>query len=336
MVRDQAKLRRALSKAGYSASLLDAALLPDWARDDSSGEDDHLPLRRALTNRLGIRDNAIQGERIDFVWNDDALFKTLGKADPIERLILASFSAATARLVEGLVTTPIPDRWPSAQELRTAILTSRPWVDLSGLLSASWALGIPVLHLRLFPLSRKAMHAVAAQGEERTVIMLGRDARYPAPIAFTLAHELGHVMLGHLGRHGARIELDDEDAFRDSPLEAEANRFALELLTGSAHPVIEPGRKRFNSRMLAQAVLAAAGPNRIEPGTLALVTGHQTGQWAQANAALELIYDQPGEVWRSVNAVAAHQLGRTTQSGELQYLARLLGRDTLAQSSVQA
>ena len=322
-------LRRALRQAGYSSSLLDAALLPDWAADPLADDDDHLPLRRAISRRLGVAGNVLQGERIDFVWDDEARFKTLGATDPLERHILAAFSIATAHLVGELVETPLPEEWPGAAELRAAILRSRRWVDLAGLLSASWALGIPVVHLRLFPLERKAMHAVVAHSRERPVIMLGRDALYPAPLAFTLAHELGHIMLGHLEPGGARIEMGEADTLADSPLEAEANRFALELLTGSERPIVETERKSFNAAMLASATLAASGLHRIEPGTLALVTGYQTGLWPQATAALEIIYDAPREAWHSINNLALDQLERGRRYTDTAYLERLLGREDM-------
>ena len=63
--------------------------------------------------------------------------------------------------------------------------------------------------LRIFPLKNKAMHAMVVRVRGRYAILLGRDATYPAPVAFTLAHELGHVLLGHLGDAPALVDLRD-------------------------------------------------------------------------------------------------------------------------------
>ena len=41
------------------------------------------------------------------------------------------------------------------------------------------------------------MNGMLVQVGHRFAILLARDANYPAPIAFYLAHELGHAALGH-------------------------------------------------------------------------------------------------------------------------------------------
>ena len=90
--------------------------------------------------------------------------------------------------------------------------------------------------------------------------------------------------------------------------EEQANRYALELLTGQAEPDIRTNLSRFTGKQLSRAALAAGRARRIEPGTLALCAAFQTEQWGAAMAALKDIYDAPKPVWREVNTLATREL----------------------------
>ena len=131
----------------------------------------------------------------------------------------------------------------------------------------------------------------------------------PLPFFFMLAHEMGHVALGHTGDSGAIVDL--EEAGRpgeEDEQEVEANRFALELLTGSAEPAFTTSLNQFNSATLAHAALGAAQQYRIEPGTLALCLGYQHNKWRVATAALKYIYPEARALWPLINEAASNQL----------------------------
>lgn len=142
-----------------------------------------------------------------------------------------------------------------------------------------------------------------------TTILLARGASYPAPVAFTLAHELGHAMLGHLAGAPALVDLEDPATSSGSDeQETEADRFALTLLTGRADPEITTSVPHFNAPTLANAVLNAGREHRIEPGTLALCLAYRRGAWPVAMASLKFIYGRGSPVWRDINAYAGSQL----------------------------
>jgi hypothetical protein len=177
------------------------------------------------------------------------------------------------------------------------------------LLATCWALRIPVIHLRVFPLEAKSMHAMVVGVDGRFAILLGHDASYPAPVAFWLAHELGHVMLGHLANAPALIDLEDPALARDrDEQEDEADRFALTLLTGSPEPDIQTNVDHFNAPTLAAAVLRAGDQYGVEPGTLALCLAHGRGLWRVAMTAMKFIYNEPKPAWREVNGIADGEL----------------------------
>ncbi len=60
-------------------------------------------------------------------------------------------------------------------------------------------------------------------------VILYNDAEMPQRIRFTVAHELGHLVLGHI-QPGEHTRQNREPQPGDSPMEQAANRFAADLL----------------------------------------------------------------------------------------------------------
>jgi hypothetical protein len=106
---------------------------------------------------------------------------------------------------------------------------------------------------------------------------------------FILAHELGHIVRGHVNSDGVLI---DEQIDRNSTdaEEKAANAFALELLTGN------PESRVFSvgpvcARALAKVAHQAGVHEQIDPGHIVLNYAYQMGNdyFAVANAALKLL-----------------------------------------------
>lgn len=149
----------------------------------------------------------------------------------------------------------------------------------------------------------------AAVGD-RAAVLLARDSSYLAPMTFTLAHEIGHVMLNHLT--GATAVVDFEDPMVSPEVgddeEAAADRFALELLTGQPEPVVLTNIERFSATQLANAVEQQGPRLGIEPGVLAMSAGHHTKQWDKVYGSLKIIAPSRQDVPRWLNSIAEKQL----------------------------
>lgn len=195
----------------------------------------------------------------------------------------------------------------SALEIRNTILSSQPFVRLVDLLALCWALGIPVGHLRIFPLKAKRAAAMSVRMNDRFAVLLSKESDYPAWVAYYLAHELGHIMLGHLASSPVVVDFEADDESPADPQETDADRFALELLTGESDPIVVSNAERPGARQLARRALEVSTELRVEPGTLALCFGHSTHDWATANAALRYIYNEKRPTWSAVNGIAATQ-----------------------------
>lgn len=219
-----------------------------------------------------------------------------------------------------LAAVPRESEYPdlSANGLRTRLLANTPAIDLRDVLSLCWALGIPVLHLKIFPLAAKRMCAMAVRVQDRYAILLAKESSYPAQIAFYVAHELGHIALGHLVTRPAVVDIEDPLSSQRSvdAEEQSADRYALELLTGQPEPRVVTEARSYSASALARAVVEAGPELGIDPATLALCFGHSTGRWRKAFGALKVIYGRRASVSRYVNHVAFSQLAPESLSDE--------------------
>jgi hypothetical protein len=329
---NSSRLRSRLRKAGIHALALDAAWPKWWSEEADASPSARAELRFSIARKLGLEPQSLldDGAEPAFVWKDEARFKHLTTEEEQEKAALASFGIALAAVLSSANRTVGALYGLPALSLRESILSGRqPFVALVDLLSVSWALGVSVVHLRVFPSAQKRMAAMAVRSRSGFSVLLGKDSMYPPQVAFYLAHELGHVALGHLAADSAIVDLEDEQHAGPTDNEEEAaDRYALELLTGSPAPVVLPSKGSYSAKELARVSNAAAADLRIEPGTLALCFGYATRDWATTNAAMPHIYTEQKPVWREVNQVASAQLDLSGLPEDYRdYLSAVLGED---------
>ncbi|HYJ87580.1 MAG TPA: hypothetical protein VEW46_16075 [Pyrinomonadaceae bacterium] len=328
-----AQLRKRLKTLGLSDPAINAAWPMWWSDDADASSSARAELRYSIARKLGLDPHSLleDDNAPRFTWKEEARFKHLSGESDIEKWAITSFGTALgAILVSGTNVSSVVIG-QSAGEIRAAILANQSYVRLVDLLSVCWAIGIPTIHLRVFPWRQKRMAAMSVSVGGRHAILLGKDSFYPAQIAFYLAHELAHISLGHLLNESVIVDLEsypnpDPPASRPDPEEVAADEFALELLTGDPQPVILPVAAGGGAQSLARAALGAAAELRIEPGTLAMCFGYSSGDWATAIASLRYIYSSAKPVWQEVNNIAMRQLSLSSLPDDtLSYLRNVLG-----------
>jgi hypothetical protein len=326
-----AQLKQRLKGIGLSDPAIRAAWPVWWSDDADASTSAKAELRFSLSRKLGLDPHSLLEEDVPrFVWKDAARFKHLRGETELEQAGITSFGVAVGSVLVSATKLWRPVLGSSAAELRMALMEGQPFVGLPDLLALAWSVGIPTVHLRVFPWSRKRMTAMAVQIGPRSAILLGRDSDYPAQIAFYVAHELGHFALGHVGSGDILVDMETDDAESETDFEENAaDRFALELLTGKGNPVVLSGTGQGGARALAEAALGASIELGIEPGTIALCFGFSTKNWAVANGAMRHIYPVGKPVWNEVNKIALEQLALETVPYDSQaYLASILGVET--------
>lgn len=315
-----------------SEDILEAAW-PDWwteeAEDSPSAQAE---LRFSLARKLGLDPASILDDGTpEFVWEESSKYKNFSGDQGIERPAISAFGISAANLLiqclhehQGISIEGCP-----AAQIREAILKVNYFIGVPELLTFLWGVSIPAIHLRLYPLSAKRMCAMAVKQRNSFAILLAHDSMYPASTAFHLAHEIGHIALGHLEGSMALVDMEDPTEVKGEDQDEEeiaADRFALELLTGFPEPPIEVIGTGKSARTLAGEVMSASKEWRIEPGTLALCYGYRTGNWDVANGAIKRIYTGPHDVWKIVNELAKNQLAlEQLPDDSRSFLAALMG-----------
>lgn len=325
-------LRVRLANLGLSDEAVHAAWPEWWSEDADASDSARADLRFSLSRKLGLDPKSLlEDGQPRFLWSDIARFKHLTNECDSEKAALSSFGFAIGNLLASAAAPPTTETifGLSASKLRNRILDDVPFLGLQELISVCWSFGIPVIHLRIFPLTRKRISAMAVQIGTRPVILVGRDSFYPPNVVFYIAHELAHIALGHLCCNGVLVDFHRSDLAGSSadPEEQAADRYAIELLTGRSQQFVSGSTGRQSAQGLADSARKSAKLLRTEPGILALCVGHSTRQWATANAAMKFIYASKKHVWKEINGIAANQLTLENISEDSRsYLMRVLGK----------
>jgi hypothetical protein len=327
MALSETQLRQELAQAGIANAAVNA-VWPEWwsaeAKDSLSATTE---LIYTVARRLGLSPRALFDGSPQFLWHDSTKFKNLGTTTDKEQAILASFGTAVGRCALSATlpgVTPIPD----AESVRAAILRQARFVNLPQLLTFCWATGIAVIQLRVFPLQQKRMQAMTVKVNDRYAILLGYESAYYARMAYILAHEIGHILRGHLEHSDSLLDIDD--SLRTDNLdeeEVDADRAAFILLTGREDPQVLANLQSYNASQVAQAAEANADRERTEPGILALCLAHSTGNWQQSVGALKIIPPGARPVGDEINELAANQFDWQALSlANRDYLAQVIDR----------
>lgn len=206
--------------------------------------------------------------------------------------VATSLVYAASRTVSKMVTNSFTNFSAPAMIREQIIESGKPYVDLLSLAEYCWNHGVPVIFLPDLPASKK-MDAVAQEVNGRPVITITKKQKHESSLLFLLAHEMGHVFCGHLESGQAIIDKSINESDQIDDQEAEANDFALSLLTGRSDARYHSNGIRLTSEKLAQAAKQKGDEQQIDPGHIALNWAHTTNNWAVANKALNILYPAP-------------------------------------------
>lgn len=286
-----------LSEIGYPKKYVRDVVLPSWwddrAAEAPAGFAEALLI---IARRLGLDyaslrggDGAVQSSARPLV-----KFKTAAESIAADECdVPAAIAMQAARFAALGAPEPTQEPLKTAAEIREFIKSDRPCVDLEGLLDYCWSIGVVVLHVSELPPRAKRLHGLAVNAGGRHVAVVF-DGRTPhAYLLFVLAHELGHITLGHVGDGGALVDdainaVGLDDASGDGE-EIDANRFALELITGRPDYRVRATDRWLNAATLAAEAKRIGRERGIDPGHIVLNYAYTMGGnfFAVANAAVK-------------------------------------------------
>lgn len=333
---EHGRLLQRLLDAGFSEELVQASLPAWWSLEEVGSPSAQTLLALLLARRLGLDPESLLDDNvpIGFLHTGPTKFKHLRVNTGPQLDALTAYAQGVARITfAAMGPVSAETTIPTASALRHQVLASgRDHVGFGDVLSICWSLDIPVLHLRLFPAKTKGITAAAVRIGKRYAILVARESGVDAQYMFHIAHELGHISLGHLENATAIVDADSAGSVNISdPTDVDeeertADAFAQELLTGDKHFEVSrvtletPQKGTGTARELSERALQAGRAMNIDPGHIVMCYGATTGEWALANAAARFIPQQETKPGTLVNKVFWAQLGSIRDEQSIGFL----------------
>jgi len=282
-----------LSAAGFDKGWVRNSVLPDWWDDELA----EVPYNRAaaecaIAGQLGYS-LALLRDRDANLHCPEVAHDVCFKRNPKVNFSRVVPSLQVVRRAAKLVSESVGGLPPfsagrTAAEIRKAVRVDGRPVTLGRLLDYCWGAGVVVIGVSSLPKNSAKFDGVAMFAGGHPVIILASGKDGPAWLAFDLAHELGHLMRGHV-RPGDKLLVDARltDNVTDDG-ELEADEFALELLTGSPAGV-EFKRDAIKANEIGPAAADYVLRERpdLDPGMVVLSYCKSTSYWGVAKGGLE-------------------------------------------------
>jgi Zn-dependent peptidase ImmA (M78 family) len=312
------ELYQRLNQVGFDRKFVRQYVLPDWWDDTLAGNPATQSIAEVYISRMvGIPIQTLRTPKAPLAPTLNHQFRLkrnngVQVDELLPAIVLAqSLGSTFASALDDLL--PRFEAGYKAPDIRQEILRDYSTVNLAGLLAWCWAHGIIVLHLCQLPQNTKKFSGIAMLCEGRPVIVLASGCDSPPWLAFHLAHELGHILRGHVERGHSLLD-DDIDRRRKindlmadptfDTYEADANVFAMLLLT--SRPELGFALQNIDGETLAKRVRQLEQKSQVDAGTLALIYGHTTARMGVAQNALKFLGLNQGAHQLIANAVKRH------------------------------
>jgi Zn-dependent peptidase ImmA (M78 family) len=279
-----------------------ATILPEWWEDEAALNPGGYAQGLTMLSRYAGLDFATltdESRPVQFRDLGACKFKKSKSTNIDEIALVRAVATRAAQLVGAAAREEFRSLPKSACQVRQEILESgKPCVDLVTLVNYCWSVGIPVIHVSAFPGAKiKKADGLAAIVHGRPVIVLCRQDTFSARLLFIVAHELGHIVLGHIADETVLIDENVRKNAADHD-EEQANAFASELLTGSSDAGFHTKGPWPNAEELADAARKRGAELNVDPGHIVQNYAYSMGKmprkknrtfWPVAQAALNIL-----------------------------------------------
>lgn len=283
-----------LEDKGLQAKYVRDRALPKWW--DANLEDDPVVVAEGagyIAKRLGLDLASVfsPDAEIEFKTQVQAKFKKRQDIDDQSSQVAQGLASRVAEIVSYTAQPQYLEPSGDAISIRQHILEQYRWVNLESLLGYCWSNGIPVVHFSLPPGTKK-IDGMVAKFHDRPIIVICCNRKSPAWQAFILAHELGHILWGHVKDQcivDEAITHDDQDSE-----EGEANDFAATLLLG--HPQHYVWDSRIQPGRLADIARSYSIRDTVDPALVCNNYGwrrHNKDDWGIAGKAIKEFETEP-------------------------------------------
>ncbi|MEA5619671.1 ImmA/IrrE family metallo-endopeptidase [Cronbergia sp. UHCC 0137] len=237
-----------LSSIGLNQDYVRENGLPSWWNDELNNK--HFAVLEgagyiADNLNLDLKSLLVPEEKIKFNTPPATKFKQHNSQNNDYPYVAQALASRVAELIACGTDVNVTSLPTNVEEIRTEILKNYPKVNLISLLEYCWSKGIVIGYFHHFPKNTKKFAGLIQLQFSRPVIILSSKPTHSARLAFNLAHELGHLALGHL-KEGVLILVDEQIEFDcNNDEENQANQFAAQLLLHDCDNCLE--NKRFQN-----------------------------------------------------------------------------------------
>ncbi len=284
-------LYRRLTKVGLKQAFVRKVLLPDWWDDEiATTQAGYMEGLIYLSRHAGLDIQSLADDfaPIELSLAEACKYKKSKNTDNGELNVAQALATRLVQLATMATTQTICPIPSLGSQIRDEILANGyRYVTLSNLVDYCWSVGIPVLYLGQLPKGIKRPDGLAARVGGRPAIVICKNTKYESWMLFVLAHELGHIALGHVADDG--FLLDESIHQGDDPdnEETAANTFASDLIAG--RNVRENGEQWPATVKLVEIAQQVGERLRINPGYLLLRFGYLHDNYQLANAAVKIL-----------------------------------------------
>ncbi len=297
MTQTQTKMKMAdlydrLAAIGFPKKFVQQKILPDWWTDEVDQTPGVLTegalyiSRRLNLDMQSLLDNKPHPE---FKTPYQPKFKLKVGTDTDRLTIPYVISARIAEMVAYACKKPYqPLDSISVSAIRQDILSRQNSVNLQGFLDYCWGRGIPVIHFDEFPPKVHKFDGMVAYFYDRPVILLSLKAKSPSRLLFIAAHELGHILRGHLTQEKLLV---DEQINLESPdqEEVEANEVAVKLLFDAINSDYYSPQD-YTAQQLAKYAQNISANERVDAGVVARNYGwHKKHHYGSVEGAMKIL-----------------------------------------------
>lgn len=289
-----ASVIKQLKDQKYRPEFLDSVVPAWWTPDieDDAGALAHVKL--VLARILGLNTQALlKDNKVVPVTPTGMQFKRsieLQKTAP-PNPNLAYYSRIAKAIASGME--PSLDVPLDPYEMHSEILeeSGEACITLKGIIEYCWSRNIAVVHVHDVPVGKKGFDALVYPHEQRYVIFLARrmGPESSAKASFIIAHELGHIAMGHVAENTVLID-DPSGAERQKGFEPQADDFASKVLSGGRYNKSWRGRA-LSPDLLADRAMEYGEEVGIDPGHILLRYAFESGDkgYGSPIKALKLI-----------------------------------------------
>lgn len=284
-------------------------LLPEWVTPEVlSDAAVSSEVAAILAKRLGLRASPLftASPQVESLRRRDIKYK---RSLPNKSKDLTAATSIAVSIAESIASacrvefSPFSD---NADTLRREVLASSDyWVGLRNLLMTCWSHGIPVVYLAGLGQGVAKMDGMVVHTSERPVIILSKSSPLWAWQLFILAHEIAHIVLGHVAPGEILIDEElgeDSYALEDEDLdERAADMFAIEVLNGKKNATYTVSGDQVNFKELAHTAHEFGKANQIDPGHIVLNFANKSGKWDIGIAAAKLLESERQPAWAVIN-----------------------------------